>query len=64
MFGEHRLLEIIRQEAPAGSRAVERRLLKAIEAFTQGMPQTDDITFVVVEKSGSTARFDPQISIQ
>ena len=24
--------------------------LKAIEEFTQGMPQTDDITFVVVEK--------------
>ena len=51
MFGEQRLLEIIRQEAPAGSRAVERRVLKAIEDFTQGMPQTDDITFVVVENS-------------
>jgi len=25
-------------------------LLQAIEEFTQGMPQTDDITFVVVEK--------------
>jgi len=24
--------------------------LKAIEEFTQGMPQRDDITFVVVEK--------------
>jgi len=24
--------------------------LKAIETFTQGTPQTDDITFVVVEK--------------
>ncbi len=50
MFGEERLLEIIQREAPAGSQAVERRFLKAIEDFTQGMPQTDDITFVVVEK--------------
>jgi serine phosphatase RsbU (regulator of sigma subunit) len=51
MFGEKRLLDIIQQEAPSGSRAVEQRLLKGIEDFTQGMPQTDDITFVVVEKS-------------
>jgi len=27
-----------------------RRLLKSIEEFTEGMPQTDDITFVAVEK--------------
>jgi len=50
MFGEERLLEIIRQEAPSGSHALQRKFLKAIEEFTQGMPQTDDITFVVVEK--------------
>src|ERR1035437_6285898 len=50
MFGKKRLLDIIRQEAPSGSDALERKFLKAIEEFTQGMPQTDDITFVVVEK--------------
>jgi serine phosphatase RsbU (regulator of sigma subunit) len=50
MFGEERLLKILRQEAPSGSHAVEQKLLKAIEEFTQGMPQTDDITFVIVEK--------------
>jgi len=50
MFGEERLLKIIQQEAPSGSHALEQKLLKAIEEFTQGMPQTDDITFVVVEK--------------
>jgi serine phosphatase RsbU (regulator of sigma subunit) len=50
MFGEKRLLEIIRQEGPLGSPAVERRILKAIDDFTHGMPQTDDITLVVVEK--------------
>ena len=50
MFGEERLLEIIRQEAPSGSHAVEQRLLQAIEEFTQGMLQTDDITFMVIQK--------------
>ena len=50
MFGEERLLSIIRQEAPSGSEALERKLLKSIEEFTQGTPQTDDITSVVVEK--------------
>jgi sigma-B regulation protein RsbU (phosphoserine phosphatase) len=50
MFGEDRLLELIRQQAPSGSQALEQVLLKAIEEFTQGMPQTDDITFVVLKR--------------
>jgi sigma-B regulation protein RsbU (phosphoserine phosphatase) len=50
MFGEERLLELLRREAPSGSQVLEQKLLRAIEEFTQGMPQTDDITFVVVEK--------------
>jgi sigma-B regulation protein RsbU (phosphoserine phosphatase) len=51
LFGEKRLREIIQREAPCGSKAVEEAFLGAIEDFTQGMPQTDDITFLVVEKS-------------
>src|ERR1700683_1216159 len=43
MFGEESLLQIIRQQGPLGSHAVEQSILKAIEDFTQGMPQTDDI---------------------
>ncbi len=50
MFGEQRLLQIIRQEARLGGHAIERKFLQAIEEFTEGMAQTDDITFVVVEK--------------
>ncbi|HTB10371.1 MAG TPA: SpoIIE family protein phosphatase [Bryobacteraceae bacterium] len=50
MFGEKRLLEIIKEAAPSGSHAVECRFLEAIRDFTQGMPQTDDITFLVVER--------------
>ena len=50
LFGEERLLNIIRDEAPSGSHALEQKVLKALEEFTQGTPQTDDITFLVVEK--------------
>ena len=50
MFGQQKLLQIIREEAPLGSQAIEQRFLKAIEEFTEGMAQTDDITFVAVEK--------------
>jgi serine phosphatase RsbU (regulator of sigma subunit) len=50
MFGEERLRQIILQEAPSGSNALQQKFLQAIEEFTFGMPQTDDITFLVVEK--------------
>jgi serine phosphatase RsbU (regulator of sigma subunit) len=50
MFGEEQVLEIIRQEGPSGIHALEQRFLKTIEEFTKGMPQTDDITFVIVQK--------------
>jgi serine phosphatase RsbU (regulator of sigma subunit) len=50
MFGEKQLRRLLRQEAPSGSCAVEQKLLAAIDEFTQGMPQTDDITFMIVEK--------------
>jgi len=50
MFGEERLLALIREAAPSGSHALEQKLLQSIEEFTKGVPQTDDITFVVVER--------------
>ncbi len=53
MFGEERLLELMRQAAPAGSHVLEYKLLRAIEEFTSGTPQTDDITFVIVEKTAA-----------
>ena len=50
MFGEERLLELVKREAPEKGHALKKKLLTTIEEFTQGVPQTDDITFVVVEK--------------
>jgi sigma-B regulation protein RsbU (phosphoserine phosphatase) len=50
MWGTRNLLEVIREQGPSGSHAVEQAVLGALDAFTQLTPQTDDITFVVVEK--------------
>jgi sigma-B regulation protein RsbU (phosphoserine phosphatase) len=51
MFGEQRLLKIIHESAPLGSRVLEETLLKAIKTFTQDTPQTDDITLLVIENA-------------
>jgi serine phosphatase RsbU (regulator of sigma subunit) len=50
MFGDKTLRDLMRQDAPSGGPVLVRSLLKAVEEFTQGTPQTDDITFIVVEK--------------
>lgn len=51
MFGEERVREILRKEGRAGSEVLERKLLEAIEDFTQGRSQTDDITFLLINRS-------------
>jgi serine phosphatase RsbU (regulator of sigma subunit) len=50
MLGEKRLRDIIRAEAPAGASAVQQAFLLAVAEFTGGAPQTDDITFMVIQK--------------
>jgi serine phosphatase RsbU (regulator of sigma subunit)/pSer/pThr/pTyr-binding forkhead associated (FHA) protein len=48
-FGEDRLLNLIRGEAPKGVEAMEKTLLTELDRFTQGAMQNDDITFLLVE---------------
>ncbi len=50
LFGDDRLTEIIRRDGSAGGEVVRRGLTKAIDEFTLGIPQVDDVTFVIVEK--------------
>jgi len=50
MFGEERVKDIIRTEAGHGAEMLERRLLDAIQSFTKGVSQTDDVTLMIVEK--------------
>jgi phosphoserine phosphatase RsbU/P len=48
-FGEERLLALIQSTAPHGAAALETALLSALDRFTQRAPQTDDITFLLIE---------------
>ncbi len=51
MFGEERLLEVIARDGHMGGEAIKESLLNAIRLFTEGTPQTDDITFMIVDKN-------------
>jgi len=51
MLGDQRVKEIIRAEAPGGAQNLEMKLLEAIQTFTKGRSQTDDITLMIVEKT-------------
>jgi phosphoserine phosphatase RsbU/P len=50
MFGEERLRNLIGTHAPRGAVALEKALLDAVQEFTQGYGQTDDITLVLLER--------------
>ncbi|UCF38340.1 MAG: SpoIIE family protein phosphatase, partial [Acidobacteriota bacterium] len=50
LFGEERLVELIRRHASEGCQDLEKRILDAITVFTEGMDQTDDMTCVIVRK--------------
>ncbi len=51
MFGEQALRKVIREEAPRGGRILKETLLRTIETFTEGSPQMDDITLIVIERA-------------
>jgi sigma-B regulation protein RsbU (phosphoserine phosphatase) len=51
MLGEDRVKDIIRREANRGAQFLEQTLLEAVQTFTQGRSQTDDITLMIVEKT-------------
>jgi phosphoserine phosphatase RsbU/P len=50
MFGEERLMSIIQESAPAGGSVLKESILASLKEFTRGMAQTDDVTFVLIEK--------------
>ncbi len=45
MFGEERLLDILRSNASAGAKALQQQILEQVDNFTEGMHQTDDMTW-------------------
>jgi serine phosphatase RsbU (regulator of sigma subunit) len=56
MYGEERLIHLIGEYASCGAQKLKETLLRSIEQFTEGMPQTDDITCVLVQKEPELSR--------
>jgi serine phosphatase RsbU (regulator of sigma subunit) len=50
MFGEERVIEILRREAAGGSRDLGRAVLREVEAFTRGAIPNDDLTFLAIHR--------------
>jgi sigma-B regulation protein RsbU (phosphoserine phosphatase) len=50
MFGEERVKEIILREAPLGAERLYEVILTAVQNFTRGRTQTDDITLVIAQR--------------
>lgn len=49
-FGEARLLDVLRAAGRSGAGELEKALLGSLLDFTRGKQQTDDITFLLVER--------------
>jgi sigma-B regulation protein RsbU (phosphoserine phosphatase) len=52
-FGKRRLREIVEAHAIESCASIHDRIQEAVTAFTEGAPQSDDITLVVLEFQGS-----------
>ena len=49
LFGENRLIEILRNNAHLPAQAILERILSEVKGFATGMPQFDDMTLLVVK---------------
>ncbi len=50
-LGEKKVRDLIRAIGPRGAEALESELLAALDRFTLGSAQTDDITFLLIQNS-------------
>jgi sigma-B regulation protein RsbU (phosphoserine phosphatase) len=49
MFGEERLMTIIRENSTLPPDAILEKILRGVETFSSGEPQFDDITLMVIK---------------
>ncbi|MFC1544475.1 PP2C family protein-serine/threonine phosphatase, partial [Gemmatimonadota bacterium] len=52
MFEEERLVKVVRQHAGGTAREIRDAVLGAVAEHTAGTPQSDDITLVVIKRTG------------
>lgn len=52
MFGEEALAEVVRRSAHLPAVGIKEAILDAVREHTRGVPQSDDITLVVIRRQG------------
>jgi len=50
LFGEERLIEVVQHNSNKSAREIQSAILDAISAHTANIPQSDDITLVVIKR--------------
>jgi sigma-B regulation protein RsbU (phosphoserine phosphatase) len=50
MFGEARVVELVRQEAESSAERILQRIVEAVTEFAAGAPQNDDMTLLIVKR--------------
>ncbi|MCP4548346.1 MAG: SpoIIE family protein phosphatase [bacterium] len=50
MYGEERLLQVLKDKAHLSAIEIREAILKSVNSFTKGSPQSDDITLVVIKR--------------
>ncbi|MDZ7264399.1 MAG: SpoIIE family protein phosphatase [candidate division KSB1 bacterium] len=58
MFGEERMLEVIRKYGDLTATEFAEKLMNEIHSFTEGYPQNDDITFVVIKEKSTPEKIE------
>ena len=58
LFGEERLIEVVWRNSKSTAREIQSAILEAISSHTANLPQSDDITLVVI-KRGEEASLNP-----
>lgn len=48
-FKQERLIEVLKQHQGKSVQEIEREVVDAVEKFTNGVPQKDDITMVILK---------------
>jgi phosphoserine phosphatase len=51
MFGDQRVVELIRAEAGASAERILHRIVDEVTAFAAGAPQNDDMTLLIVKRT-------------
>jgi sigma-B regulation protein RsbU (phosphoserine phosphatase) len=50
LFGEDRLIQVIKESASLSAREIQSAILQAVSHHTKNTPQGDDITLVVIKR--------------